>query len=147
MAQEPPLTVAQAILVAGDSSGRSTLPQRAAALHTLGASCPREALPVLSRLAHPYVGDWIIWRGALAALAACPYAELAPFWREMITFPRLPVREIAIVGLLRTGEPGDIALIREATHRETDPLIVRLAERADSVLKLPPGARAAALRR
>lgn len=89
----------------------------------------------------------MIWHGALKALSACPYEELAPFWREMITFPRRPVREIAIVGLLRTGARGDIELIREATHRETDPVIRRLAQRADSVLSLPIGARGAALAR
>ena len=139
-------TPAQAIAVAADSSGRS-LADRAGALRVLARTCPREALPVLTVLAQPYRREWVIWHVALAALANCPYEQLSSYWREMITFPRQPVREIAIVGLLRTGSRGDIELIREATHRETDPLIVRLAARADSVLRLPIAERAAALRR
>ena len=142
-AQAP--TPAQAIVWAADSSGRS-LAERAGALRILARTCPRAALPVLTELAQPYRREWVIWHGALAALAACPYEDLASYWREMITFPRQPVREIAIVGLLRTGSRGDIELIREATHRETDPLIRRLAERADSVLRLPIGSRAPLLR-
>ncbi len=139
-------TPAQALAIARDSSGR-TPQERAAALRVLGRSCPREALPLLTQLAQPYLRDWVIWHGALAALSACPFEELAPFWREMITFPREPVREIAIVGLLRTGTRGDEALIREATHRETNPVIVRMAARADSVLRLRMEERAGALPR
>jgi hypothetical protein len=63
----------------------------------------------------------------------------------MITFPREPVREIAIVGLLRTGTRGDEELIREATHREINPAIMRLAAKADSVLRLSPAERGGAL--
>jgi hypothetical protein len=139
-------TPAQAIAVAADSSGR-TLAERAGALRVLARTCPREALPMLTELARPYRREWVIWHGALSALASCPFEDLASFWREMITFPRQPVREVAIVGLLRTGSRGDIELIREATHRETDPLIRRLAGLADSLLRLPIPARAAALAR
>jgi hypothetical protein len=96
---------------------------------------------VLAELARPYLREWVIWHGALESLSACPFEELAPFWREMITFPREPVREVAIVGLLRTGARGDEILIRDATHREVNPVIMRLAVRADSVLRLSPAER------
>ena len=139
-------TPVQAIVWAGDSTGRS-LAERLSALRVLARTCPREAVPVLTELARPYRREWVIWHGALSALAACPFEQLASYWREMITFPRQPVREIALVGLLRTGSHGDMELIREVAHRETDPLIVALAARADSVLRLPIAERAAALRR
>jgi hypothetical protein len=127
-------------------SVHASLHDRAVALKTLSQTCPNNAVPVLTNLAQPYLRDWLIWHGALAALAACPYTELAPFWRDMITFPRLPVRQLALVGLLRVGAPGDVELIHEAMHRETDPLMLRLAARADSVLRLPLSARAGQLR-
>src|SRR2546425_619196 len=111
--QPPP--PAQPIQWAADSTGRP-LPDRPGALAILARTCPREAVPVLTELARPYRREWVIWRGALSALAACPHEQLASYWREMITFPRQPVREIAIVGLLRTGSHGDMELIREVAH-------------------------------
>ncbi len=147
-AQAPaPAPIARLLVIAADSSGRASLQARAMALRALGRPCTREAVPLLTELAKPYLHEWVIWHGALAALSACPFEELAPLWREMITFPREPVREIAIVGLLRTGTRGDEELIREATHRETNPVIVRMAERADSVLRLRLEERAGALPR
>lgn len=140
-------TPAQAIATAADSSGRTSLRDRAMAIRALGRPCTRQAVPLLAELAKPYLREWVIWHGALAALSACPFQELAPFWREMITFPREPVREIAIVGLLRTGTRGDEELIHDATHRETNPVIVGLAQRADSVLRLKLEERGGALPR
>jgi hypothetical protein len=142
-----PGTTRQLLRAAADSSGRTTLHDRAQAIQALGRPCTREAVPVLTELAKPYLREWVIWHGALTALSACPFEELASFWREMITFPREPVREIAIVGLLRTGKRGDEELIRDATHRETNPVIVRMAQRADSVLRLNPAERGALLPR
>ncbi|MFI5280095.1 MAG: hypothetical protein ACHQU1_06355 [Gemmatimonadales bacterium] len=136
-----------ALAAAADSSGRTSLQERALAIRKLARPCARETLPVLTGLARPYLRDWVIWHSALTALSECPFEELAPFWREMITFPREPVREIAIVGLLRTGTRGDLELIQEATHRETNPVIVRLAAKADSVLRLSPAERGGALPR
>lgn len=136
LAQAPAKVDHETLATAADSSGRTSLQDRARAIRALGSPCTREAVPVLTSLAKPYLKEWVIWHGALAALSACPFEELAPFWREMITFPREPVREIAIVGLLRTGTRGDLGMIRDATHRETNPVIVRMAQRADSVLRL-----------
>ena len=137
----------ETVAAAADSSGRTSLQERARAIHALGNSCGALAVPVLGELSRPYLRPWVIWHSALAALSRCPREDLASFWREMITFPREPVREIAIVGLLRTGSRGDAILIREATHRETNPTIMRLAARADSVLRLPTNARATLLPR
>lgn len=135
MAQQPGSPAANPLAVAADSA--APLHDRALALRALGRSCTREDVPLLTRLGTPYLGPWLIWHGALSALSACPLDELAPFWRDLITFPRLPVRQVAIVGLLRTGSRGDLELIHEAMHRETDPLMRRLAARADSVFARP----------
>ena len=134
-----------AVAAAADTSGGTPLQDRARAIQALGRSCSQLAVQVLGELGRPYLRPWIIWHTALTALSRCPREDLAPFWREMITFPREPVREIAIVGLLRTGTRGDVVIIQEATHRETDPAIMRLAARADSVLRLPTASRATLL--
>jgi hypothetical protein len=142
-----PAPSAGLLAAAADSSGRTSLHDRARAIRALGRPCTRQAVPVLAELAKPYLREWVIWHGALASLSACPFEELASFWREMLTFPREPVREIAIVGLLRTGTRGDLEAIKDATHRETNPVIVRMAQRADSVLRLDPAERGALLPR
>ena len=131
--------------VAADAT--ASLHERAEALHAIGQSCSRDDLPVLSRLAQPYIGPWLVWHGALDALSHCAFEEMAPFWRDMLTFPRLPVRQVAIVGLLRTGSTGDLELIHEAMHREQDPAMVRWAGRAESILQHPVAERGALLPR
>jgi len=144
-AQQPGLSAPNPLAVAADST--APLRARALALRDLGRSCTREDVPLLTRLGAPYVGPWLIWHGALSALSACPLDELAPFWRDMITFPRLPVRQVAIIGLLRTGSRGDMELIQEAMHRESDPFMRRWAERADAILRLTIVQRTASLPR
>ncbi len=138
----PADSAARLVAVASDSSGRVSLEARAAALRTLSGACPAEHVPVLLHLGRPYRQPWVIWRGALTALSACALPELAPMWRELLGFPRRPVRELAIVGVARTGIAADRPMLREATHRETDRRMRALAAWADTLLGLPPAERA-----
>ena len=131
------------VRIARDSVGQS-LETRAAALRALRCHCSPDLLPALTALAEPYRRPWVIWRGAMTALSGCALAEMAPYWRDMITFPRRPVRELAIVGLARTGVAGDRELLGEVMHRETDAHLRRLGAWADSLLRLAPAARSGA---
>jgi len=138
----PADSAARLVALASDSSGRASLELRAAALRALGGECPAAHVPVLVRLGRPYREPWVVWHGALAALSACTLSELAPMWRDLLMFPRRPVRELAIVGLARTGIAADRLALDEATHRETDPHMRALAAWADTLLGLPPAERA-----
>ena len=139
------LLVQQPRAVAADST--ASLQDRASALREIGRSCTRDDLPLLTRLGQPYIGPWVIWHGALEAMSHCQLEQTAPWWRDLITFPRLPVRQVALIGLLRTGSPGDRELIGDVMHREDDPFMRRWAARADSILALPLASRAALLPR
>jgi hypothetical protein len=139
-AQSVPDSVTRALAVAADSA--APLEARVAALRALRGSCAPGALPTLTALAEPYRRPWVIWHGAMTVLSDCALAELAPYWRDMITFPRRPVRELAIVGLARTGLAGDRELLGEVMHREDDAHLRRLGAWADSLLGRPLAARA-----
>ncbi len=129
------LLVQQPRAVAADSA--ASLQDRARALQAIGRSCTKDDLPLLTRLGQPYIGPWVIWHGALEAMSHCRLEQTAPYWRDLITFPRLPVRQIALIGLLRTGAPGDLELIGDAMHREDDPVMRRWAAQAPAILRLP----------
>ncbi len=136
-----PDSLGRLVVIATDNSGRASLEARAAALHALNGQCADGPVAALVALGRPYLEPWVIWRGALAALSACARPALAPLWRELLGFPRRPVRELAIVGLARTGVGADRPALAEATHRETDPHLRRLAAWADSMLARPAASR------
>ena len=131
--------------VAGDTT--ASLHDRALAIREIGRSCTQGDLPQLLRLGQPYIGPWLIWHGALEAMSHCQLPQVAPYWRDLITFPRLPVRQVALIGLLRTGSRGDLELIGDVMHREDDPFMLRWAARAAEILALPMPSRAALLPR
>src|SRR5262245_22202084 len=68
--------VGWALEIAADSSGATPAAERAAALLVLRYARWQRAVPVLVQLAQPLRGDWIVWSGALSALAAYPFEEL-----------------------------------------------------------------------
>jgi len=141
-AQSVPDSASRLLAVAADSG--APLETRVAALRALRGHCAEAMLPTLTALADPYRRPWVLWHEAMAGLSECASPELAPYWRDMITFPREPVRELAIVGLARTGVAGDRELLGEVMHREDDPHLRRLGAWADSLLRLPHAARARA---
>ena len=141
-AQATPDSLKRALAVAADSG--AALEARVAALRVLRGHCAGAMLPTLTALAEPYRRPWVLWHEAMAGLSDCTTPELAPYWRDMITFPREPVRELAIVGLARTGVAGDRELLGEVMHREGDAHLRRLGAWADSLLRLPPPARTGA---
>lgn len=123
--------------IATDSSS----PARTAAFMVLRYARWRAAIPALTSLAQPYARPWVEWQGALRALSTYPFPELAPFWRELLHFPRRVVREEALHGLSLTGSEDDIPEIGEAFHRENNAATRRLVRQAESLLRLPPAAR------
>lgn len=129
--------VGWALELATDSSGSTSLAVRAGALRVLRYARWRAAVTSLVALARPYDSPWVLWHGALAALASYPYPELAGFWREQLQFPRRPVREIAVRGLALTGTVRDRAVVAEEWHGERDPEMLRLRERAEALLAMP----------
>ena len=135
LAAVPVDSVRAAMVVAADTT--APLERRVRALRTLKAANAREAVPLLMRLGAPYRSHWLIWRGALAALAECRCPDLAAWWVDLLTFPRRPVREIAIRGLAMSGSAEDRPSLRAQTRREEDPPMRRLAAWADSLLGVP----------
>jgi hypothetical protein len=129
--------VGWALALATDSSRATPLAVRVAALRVLRYARWHAAVPRLVELAQPYRRPWVLWTGALTALASYPYPELAGFWRELLAFPRRPVREIAVRGLALTGEQSDRPYLAEQWHKESDPGMLRLRAVADSLLQLP----------
>jgi hypothetical protein len=130
--------------IAVDSAGGTALELRAAAFPVLRYARYRAAVPALTRMATPWVGSWLLWQGSLHALSTYPYPELAPFWREMLHFPRRVVREVALRGLSLTGSAEDIPDIREAFHHEDDAWSRHIVAQAESLLVLPVAARGTA---
>jgi hypothetical protein len=142
MAQRSVLTpdsLAATLRVAADSA--VPLPRRVAALRLLAANPSRGAVRALQELGAPYRAPWVVWRSALGALAGYPYPELASYWVDLLTFPRRPVREVALRGLAMTGSREDRRALRLATRREKDPAMRRLASWADSMLGVPIASR------
>ena len=129
--------VTWALEIAADSAGHVPLEARAMAFQVLRFARWRPAVRRLTELAQPLRGSWVVWNGALSALSTYPYPELVPFWRELLSFPRRNVRELALLGLARTGTPTDMLSIREATHQEHDPEMLGLIARAESLLAIP----------
>ena len=129
--------VGWALALAADSSGATPLTVRVGALRVLRYARWRAAIPVLLDLAQPYRGPWVLWRGALGALASYPYPELAGFWRELLAFPKRPVREIAVLGLALTGTERDRSYIAEQWRHERDSEMLRLRADAMRLLGLP----------
>lgn len=127
--------------IAVDSAGGTDLALRAAALQVLRYARYRAAVPALTRIGAPFAGPWIVWQGSLHALSTYPYPELAPFWRDLLHFPRRVVREIALRGLSLTGDAEDIPDIRDAFHREDDPWSRHIVAQAESLLAQPVAVR------
>jgi HEAT repeat protein len=128
-----------ALELAADSSGATPAGTRAAALLVMRYARWRRAVPVLVQVAQPLRGDWIVWSGALAALAAWPFEELEPFWLDLIEFPRRVVREQALRGLAMAGTSHDMLNVREATQK--DPEMRPLVAEVEAKLALPVAAR------
>src|SRR6185436_6719917 len=120
--------VGWALALAVDSSGATPAGTRAAALVVLRYARWQRAIPALVQIAQPLRGDWIVWSGALATLAAYPFEELEPFWLDLIVFPRRVVREQALRGLAMAGNSHDMINVREATQKdpETRPLVAEV---------------------
>lgn len=140
--QAAPDSTDRLVTLAADTT--ATLAARVAALRDLRGRCTTATLNALTPLAEPYRQPWVIWHGAMTALSDCAVGGMAPYWRDMVTFPRRPVRELAIVGLARTGVAADRELLGEVMHREDDAHLRRLGAWADSLLRLPAAARTGA---
>ena len=127
--------------IAVDSGGGAGLELRAAAFQVLRYARYRAAVPALTRLGTPFTGPWVVWQGSLHALSTYAYPEMAPYWRELLHFPRRVVREVALRGLSLTGNAEDVPDIREAFHREVDAWSRHVVAQAESLLVLPVAAR------
>ncbi len=97
----------------------------------------RPAIPTLVRLADPLRGDWVVWFGALNALTWYPYAELEPFWIDLLTFPRRVVREQALHGIALVGTPQVLPGVRNSTHKDTDDAMRALVADVEAKLRMP----------
>jgi hypothetical protein len=127
--------------LAVDSAGDTDLELRASAFQVLRYARYHAAVPALTRLGTPFVGPWVVWQGSLHALSTSPFPELAPFWRDLLHFPRRVVRETALRGLSLTGSAEDIPDIRDAFHREDDAWSRHIVAQAESLLVLPVAVR------
>ena len=137
-AQGQPL-VGWALDLAADSSGTTPAGTRAAALVVLRYARWQRAIPALERVAQPLRGDWIVWSGALAALAEYPFEELEPLWLDLIVFPRRVVREQALRGLAMVGDQHVMVNVREATQK--DPEMAPIVAEVEAKLRLPIASR------
>ena len=140
LARQGQPVVRWALEIAADTGGTPPA-TRAAALQVLRYARWKAAMPDLMRLAQPLRGPWVVWRGALSALAAYPYAELTPYWLDLIRFPRRLVREDALRGLSLTADERVLPMVREATSHEEDPEMLALAADVAARLRLPPALR------
>ena len=140
LARQGQPVVRWALEIAADTGGTPPA-TRAAALQVLRFARWKAAMPDLMRLAQPLRGPWVVWRGALSALAAYPYAGLTPYWLDLIRFPRRVVREDALRGLALTADERVLPMVREATSHEEDPEMLALAADVAARLRLPPALR------
>ena len=140
LARQGQPVVRWALEIAADTGGTPPA-TRAAALQVLRYARWKAAMPDLMRLAQPLRGPWVVWRGALSALAAYPYAELTPYWLDLIRFPRRVVREDALRGLSLTADERVLPMVREATSHEEDAEMLALAADVAARLRLPPALR------
>ena len=139
LARQGQPVVGWALAIAADSGAPPAT--RAAALQVLRYARWKAAMPELLRLAQPLRGSWIVWRGALAALSTYPYAELTPYWLDLIRFPRRVVREDALRGLSMTADERVMPMVREATSHEEDADMHALVAAVEARLRLPPALR------
>ena len=119
----------------------AALELRAAALQVLRLARWKAAMPELMRLAQPLRGPWVVWRGALSALASYPYAELTPYWLDLIRYPRRVVREDALRGLSMSGDTRVLPMVREATRHEEDAAMLALVAEVEARLSIVPALR------
>ena len=140
LARQGQPVVRWALEIAADTGGTPPA-TRAAALQVLRYARWKAAMPELMRLAQPLRSPWVVWRGALSALSAYPYAELTPYWLDLIRFPRRVVREDALRGLSLTADERVLPMVREATSHEEDPEMLALAADVAARLRLPPALR------
>ena len=131
--------VGWALEIATDSG--ASLEARAAALQVLRLARWKPAMPELMRLAQPLRGPWVVWRGALSALTSYPYAELTPYWLDLIRYPRRVVREDALRGLAMSGDTRVLPMVREATRHEADDTMRALVADVAARLRLVPALR------
>jgi len=129
--------VGWALDVATDSSGAVLPETRAAALRVLRYARWKAAMDELMALAQPFHGPWVVWRSALHALTTYPFAELTPYWLDLVRFPRRVVREDALLGLSTSADPTVLPMVREATRHEEDPAMLELAAHVERRLRTP----------
>lgn len=140
LARQGQPVVRWALEIAADTGGTPPA-SRAAALRVLRYARWKDAMPDLMRLAQPLRGPWVVWRGALTALAAYPYAELTPYWLDLVRFPRRVVREDALRGLSLSADERVLPMVREATSHEEDPAMHALVAEVEARLRRPPSLR------